>query len=358
VGEKFPGPTCGVTNPTYNDCGTSSLQCSPRPGPICGSTRPASQPRGVISIDTVVFDEATILPFLRSVAHAKSMQGHVKSRMQTYDQSGVLNFIYTVLWWKGKPVTFDVDLGDQKIIEAETAKGTRELQESFVIHACKGPASVMQFLAAQENIRAVCLNSVNQVFLDVQELTNEVITETQRGIFKLAAIKAASTITLKTAGLFAAGAPAFLIDLGYDATLEVIQDWDKAEGAELIGVATKEAAKDTAQEGVKRMAEKGEDILEGEAETNAKRASWLSKRVAEEEAKLGKKVRADLLRKYGRDSRRLAGATQAATRAKWGARALSSVKFLFFAKDLYDAIHGMKEDIHRAGGTGYSFLGG
>jgi len=278
--------------------------------------------------------------------------------MRTYDQSSVLNFIYTVLWWKGKPVTFDVDLGDQKVIEAETEKGARDLQELFVTHASKGPASVMRFLAAQENIREFCLNSVNQIFLDVQELTNEVIAETQRGIFKLSAIKAASTITLKTAGLFAVGAPAFLIDLGYDATLEVIQDWDKAEGAELIGVATKEAANDTAQEGVKRVAEKGEEILEGEAEAAEKKASWLSKRVAQEEAKLGKKVRADLLRKYGRDSRRLARAAQASSRARWGARALSSVKFLFFAKDLYDAVQGMTEDIHRAGGTGYSFLGG
>ena len=358
VGERFPGPVCGLTNPSYNDCGTSSLQCSPRPGPVCGSTRPVSPPRAVMTVDTLVFDEATILPFLRSVAYAKSMQAHVAVRMRTYDQSKVLNFIYTVLWWKGKPVTFEVDLGDQKTIEAETAKGARELQEEFVAHACKGPGSVTRYLKAQEDIREFCLKSVNARFLEVQELTNEVIAETQRGIFKLSAIKAASTITLKTAGLFAVGVPAFLIDMGYDATLEVIQEWDKAEGAELIGVAIKEGAKDTGQEGVEHVAEKREKILEGEAEEAEKRAGWLRKNVAKEEEKLAKKVRADLLRKYGRDSRRLAGATRAASRAKWRARAFSSVKFIFFAIDIYDAIHSMREDIHRAGGTGYSFLGG
>jgi hypothetical protein len=358
VGEKFPGPTCQVTNPSYNDCGTSSLQCCPRPGPVCGSTRPASPPRAVITVDTVVFDEAAILSFLRSVAHAKSMQSHVKSRMQTYDQSKVLNFIYTVLWWKGKPVTFDVDLGDQKTIEAETERGFRELQESFVEHACKGPVSVSRYVKGQEDIREFCLKSVNEVFQDVAELSNEVITETQRGIFKLSVIKAAATITLKTVGLFTVGAPAFLIDMGYDASLEIIQEWDKAEGAELIGVATKEGVKDAGQERVKQVAERGGDILEGEAETEAKKASWLSKRVAEEEAKLAKKVRADLLRKYGKDSRRLARATQASSRARLGARALSSVKYLFFAKDVYDAIHGVIQDVRRSGGTGYSLLGG
>ena len=358
MGERFPGPVCQATNPSHIDRGTSSLQCSPRPSAKCRLPEPALVRRSAITVGTVVFDEAAIVPFLQSVAHAKSMERHVKLRMQTYDESKVLNFIYTVLWWKGKPVTFDVDLGDQRIIEAETAKGTKDLQESFINHACKGPKSVTSFMKTQEGIRASCLGTVAEVFREVRELSNDVITETQRGIFKLSAIKATSTIVFKGLGLAAGGVPSFLVDSGYDIALEIIQEWDKAEAAELIGVATKEVAKDSAQEATKQVAEKAEHTLEREAEDQAKRASWLGKRVAEEDAKLAKKVQGDLLRKYGRDSRRLATASRASSRASLRARVVSRVKYLFFAKDVYDAIHGAREDVRKAGGTGYSLFDG
>jgi hypothetical protein len=320
----------------------------PRPGAICGSSRPVSIVRAPISVGTLVFDEARITPFLHSVAYAEALERHVKLKMETYDKSTVLNIIYTVFWWKGKPVTFDVDLGDQKVLEAEAANGSEKLLEMFVTRASRGPDSVVSFLKSQEDARRRCLETVSAVFQEVRELTNEVISETKRGIDKLAVIKASATIAFKAMGVAATGPLAFLVDMGYDISLSIIKDWDKAGEAKVIGVIT-EASKDSGQEVVEDGAEEMEKILKSEGAGPAKQSKWLQKRVAQMEEELTKKSRSDLLRKFGRDSRRLARAKSAASHARWGARVMSSVKFLFLAKDVYEAVDEARETIHQAG---------
>src|SRR5262245_45454729 len=78
-------------------------------------------------------------------------------------------------------------------------------------------------------------------------------------------------------------------------------------------------------------------ILKQEEPAPARKAEWLEKRLAAMEDELAKRATAERLQKYARDGRRLARAQQEASRARWGARALSSVKFAFFAWDVYNA---------------------
>jgi hypothetical protein len=181
-----------------------------------------------MTVNTLVFEEDQVISFLESVARAKALERHVKIRWKDYDDSAVLNFIYTVMWWKGKPGSLEVDLGDQKQIEAKTATDTYGLLEMFVMEAALGAERVVRFLKGQEQVRKTCRQTVEAAFREVQTLSAEMIAETQRGIAKLAVIKCASPITLKVAALAGGGIPALLIGTGHDVSFKLVKDWDQA----------------------------------------------------------------------------------------------------------------------------------
>jgi uncharacterized protein YhjY with autotransporter beta-barrel domain len=88
----------------------------------------------------------------------------------------------------------------------------------------------------------------------------------------------------------------------------------------------KKAVKDAA----KNMA----NIYKQEESAPARKAEWLRKRLSKMEEELERQANDKRLAKFAKDSRRLARAEEAASRAKWGARILSSVKFGFFAWDM------------------------
>lgn len=308
-----------------------------------------------MAINTLVFDEDELIGFLASVARAKALERHVKLRWKDYDDSEVLNVIYTLMPWKGKPGTVEVDLGDQRQIESEIAADEEHLHEVFVDKASKGCEPIIRFLEAQEKIRESCLKTVRDVFEEAHTLSSGMIAEAQRAVTKLTAIKCASTITLKTAALAGGGIPAFLITTGYDLSLKFIKDWDQASDAKLIGIASKTGEK-LIKKGIKDAAKNMAYIYKQEGAEPARKAERLQKRVAEAEEKLAGQVRADQLTKLARDSRRLARAEEAAGRARLGARVMTSVKFLFFAKDAYDALEDAHETIERQGSTGYGSI--
>jgi len=74
---------------------------------------------------------------------------------------------------------------------------------------------------------------------EAQELNHAMQAAAKRAAARLILIKASATITLKTAALFAGGLPAFLIGTGYDVSLDVIKNWDKAPEAIAVGVEQK-----------------------------------------------------------------------------------------------------------------------
>jgi hypothetical protein len=354
AGNRIPGPICQVSNPVEIDPGTSARHRSPAPGPVCRSRLPYV--RAALAVDAVVFDEDQIISFLESVAHAKIAERYIKLVWKDYKESIVLNVIYAIMP-KGKPGLVEVDPGDIRQITADTRVESQKLQEQFLHAAARGAPSVIRFLDGQEQIRRTCLGTIESAYRDARQLNADMANEARRGVARLALIKAASTITLKTAALAGAGLPAFLIGMGYDVSLKLITDWNKAPQAKLVGVTSKVADK-IWKKGLKDAAKNMAYILKQEESAPAHKAEWLSKRVAAMEKELEKRANLERLKKLGRDSRRLMRAEHDAARARWGANTLSSIKFIFFAWDLYSAAQDARSTFQSAGyGSSWSAIG-
>ena len=347
-GCKRPGPLCQQSNPIDLDEGTLVRHRSPNAGPIGLSQYVLNQ--AATPIDTLVFDQDQVISFLESVAHAKVAERHTRLIWKDYNESTVLNIIYSILPY-GKPGIAEVDAGDIHKVLAETQQETKRLLEEFAVAASRGAARSVNFLKAQEQIRQNCLETVRDTYRDVANLNEDMRNEARRGIARLTLIKTASTITLKATALSVGGLPAFLVGTGYDVTLKLIQDWDRAAEAKLVGITSKVTDK-LWKKGVKDAAKNRAYILKQEGSTPAHKAEWLEKRLAAMEEELERQASAERLKKFARDGRRLSRAQQEAARSKWGSRAFSSVKFVFFAWDVYNAAQDARNTFESAGYSG------
>jgi hypothetical protein len=343
---RKPGPMCSVTNPVDIDTGTLIRHGSPQPGPVCGPR--LTHRHAPVEVGTVIFDEDQIVGFLESVAHAKAAERHIKLVWKDYDESTVINVIYALMPWKAKPGILEVDPGDIHQILNETKAESEKLQEQFVHKLSRGADEVAHFMNAQEKIRSGCLDTIQSVYREASQLNDEMRNEARRGVARLTLIKAASTITFKAAALVGGGLPAFLIGTGYDVTLNLIDEWDEAPDAKMIGVRDKLVDK-LWKKGAKDAAKNMAYILKEEETAPARKADWLRKRLKEMEDDLENQASARRLKKFAKDSRRLARAEQEAARAKWGSRAFSSVKFVFFAWDVYNAAQDAGSTFKKAG---------
>jgi len=170
-------------------------------------------------------------------------------------------------------------------------------------------------------------------------------------VARLATIKAASIIALKTTSLFVEGWPSFLVGLGYDVALNLIKEWDKAPDAKLVGMASK-TADEFGKKIVKDVAKNAADGYKSDAGQAARKAEWLRKHLEEMEEALKKQARGKMLKKFARDARRLERAEAEAARASRAATALSAVKYIFFAYDVYKAGKEATSDYQAAGYEG------
>jgi hypothetical protein len=300
-------------------------------------------------VDTLIFDEDSLMTLLETTAQAKIAERHTKLIWKEYNESTVLNVIYSILPY-GKPGIVEVDPGDIHTLIKETEAETDRLTEQFLLAVARGAGRAVHFLEAQEKIRESCQQSVHSVYREARELNEAMQHEAQRAVARLTLIKASSTIALKTAALFGGGIPAFLIGTGYDINLNLIKDWNKASDAKLIGVESKLADK-LLKKGVKDAAKNMAYIYKQEESAPARKAEWLGKRLAAMEKQLEQQGSAERLGKYARDARRLSRAQKAASSAKWATRTLSSVKFIFFAWDVYNAARDAQDTFQSAGYT-------
>jgi hypothetical protein len=345
MGSCVPKPICPITNPISIDPGTLVRHRSPAPGPQC-VIHPTRKRPG-LRVGTLVFDEQQILDFLYTVAHARMMERFTHTtNWKEYNESTVINVIYTVFPF-GKPGWVEVETGDIHRVLDETKKEWQRLQEEFLLACSQGPQHVTKWLSYKEQARESALDAVRTVYQDAAEINEAVQHEAKRAVARLTLIKAASTITVKALSLAVGGWPSFLVGTGYDVSLDLIKDWDKAPDAKLIGVANKTGEK-LAKKAVKDAAKNMSNIYKNEGAAPAQKAEWLSKRVegmAEDLDRMGSAERA----KYLRDTRRLARAEAEAARAKWAGRAFGSVKYVFFAWDVYKAGKDANETFHQAG---------
>jgi hypothetical protein len=344
MGYCVPKPICPITNPVSIDPGTSVRHRSPKPGPQC-IVHPTRK-RAALRVGTLIFDEQQILDFLYSVAHARMMARFIHMEWKDYDDSTVINIIYKVLPF-GKPGWVEVETGDVSQVLDETKKEWRRLQEEFLLACSQGGKHVAKWLSNKEQVRENALDTVRSVYQDAAEINEGVQNETKRGIARLTLIKAASTITVKGLSLAVGGWPSFLVGTGYDVSLDLIKDWDNAPDAKLIGVANKTGEK-LAKKAVKDAAKNMAYIYKDEGAAPGHKAEWLNKRVKSMEEELDRMGSAERA-KYFKDTRRLARAQAEAARAKWAARALGSVKYMFFAWDVYKAGKNADETFHQAG---------
>jgi hypothetical protein len=344
AGKSSVRPLCQVTNPLVIDHGTMIRHCCPRPAAVC---MPHPRRRGPTVVKVLVFAEDQILAFLQSVAHAKVVQGHTKMVWKDYNESTFLNIIYSIPGL-GKPGFVEVDAGDIKQILAETEQEHRKLQEEFCMAMSRGARSLVRWLSGQEEIRRFCSQAIQDVYRDAAELNQEMQDTARRAVARLTLIKAASTITLKTAALIAGGWPAFLIGTGYDVSLDLIKNWDEAPDAKLVGVEHKIEDK-LWKKAVKDAAKNMANIYSKEAGAPEHKAAWLRKRLAAMEEELKKQADAKRLAKFAKDSRRLARAEQAAFSANWKYRALSTVKYGFFAWDMVKVAQDTSATFYQAG---------
>ncbi len=344
MGRCVPKPLCPITNPVSIDPGTLVRHCSPTPGPQC--VIHPTRKRPALRVGTLVFDEQQILDFLYTVAHARMMARFTHTNWKEYNESTVINVIYTVFPF-GKPGWVEVETGEIHRVLDETKKEWQRLQEEFLLACSQGAQHVEKWLSYKEQARESALDTVRMVQQDAAEINEGVQNEARRAVARLTIIKAASTITVKALSLAVGGWPSFLIGTGYDVSLDLIKDWDKAPDAKLIGVANKTGEK-LAKKAVKDAAKNMSYIYKNEGAAPAQKAEWLSKRVermAEDLDRMGSAERA----KYLKDTRRLARAEAEAARAKWAGRAFGSVKYVFFAWDVYKAGKDANETFHQAG---------
>jgi hypothetical protein len=324
MSDKTLGPLCGATNFHDIDPGTLARSRTPAPRPHGEHGPRACMPP--ICLDTLVFEEEEIVRFLHAVAHAKAAERHVKLNWHSYDESTVINAIYTILPF-GKPGYVEVDTGDINQVLIEAATESQHLEEQFALAISRGGQRVTRFLKIQDEILQSALETVQ--------------------VARMIAIKAGATLTLKTAALLGGGLPAFLIGFGYDVSLNLIKNLDQGSDAVLIGLSSKSWDK-IWKKGVKDVAKNFATTYKGEAHDAQHKVSWLAKRVAEQQQDL-EHTTADQLRKYQKDARRLARAEDALSKAKWGMRVMTGVKYGFFAWDVYNTLITARDELREAG---------
>lgn len=301
----------------------------------------------------LIFDETAVVEFLDATALAIAAARHIKLNWKEYKDSAVINAIYNILPF-GAPGWAEVDPGDINKILAERKIESERLQAQFVDAMKKGGARVKRFMDAQAEVHRSSTEVVKSLYREAAQINEAVQAETRRGIARLITIKAGATIVLKSAALAAGGWPAFLIGTGYDVTLNLIDDWEKAPDAKLIGVATKTGDK-LWKKGVKDAAKNMANIYKGEASAPEQKIGWLAKRVeqAEEEleriAESNAAKEATIARKLAKDTRRLARAEAAAAQARRGAAVMSGVKWGFFAWDMYKTANRADQEFKAAG---------
>ena len=347
MGGRVPGPVCQATKPQWILDGTTNRQCTPNRQPVFSEDACVSRAQTSVSLKTLMFDGEQLLRFFRSVAFAKITAGKTRIQWVPYKDSKVLNIIYGLMPWKGAPGTVEVIIENEQLLGLEIQEEADKLMDEFLLNLAEQPAKAVAFLSNKEKLRTMNLETIQNAYQMAQEISRDLITETQHGIKNLAEIKMASTVALKTMGL-ATGA-SFLVSLGYDVSLEYIKELSKSGEVGLAGIAAATKADiELGKHAVEKSAHHAADKLLGKAAGYEKEIAKLDGKIEaierQLETNIKQKRRNKMLQRL--DSRQGALATQQKElkASKFKVKALSSVKFLFFAYDVYEAVHEYQEE--------------
>lgn len=213
-------------------------------------------------ITTGCYDLGRVTKFLRSVAMAISIQRNSGMRWTTYRESGVLNAIYTVMFWKEPPGAYEMTQ-DKASIEAETDM----LFERYLMHWIKvlaeqGPGAANAYIGELGQARQHAMLAMDSMLRDANQVNAQIIGELNAGMRALETIKLGATIGVAgvamTAGIGAllvtselvGGATAIGItshigassaamagtNFAYSAGSAVIKTWEELPRAMIAGV--------------------------------------------------------------------------------------------------------------------------
>ncbi len=345
---RIPGPQCQATRPQWILDGTMNRQCTANRQPLMGENACVSRATLAPTLPTLIFDGEQLLRFFRSVAFAKVTARNIKTQWVPYKDSKVLNIIYGLMPWKGEPGTVEVKIENEQMSGVEIQKEADHLMAMFLEKLTEKPASATAYLSGLENIRQMCLQNIQDVYTEAQAISRELIAETQRGIHRLSEIKLVSTVALKTMGLVAAP-PAFLISLGYDVTLEYIKELGKTDDATLAGIAgVKKELVEIGKHKIENFAEHQADKLLRKGDGYKKEMEVLEQKIEDLERQLERKIKQSKRSKFQTRLETRKGELAAQQKGLKGAnlktKGLSAVKYLFFAYDVYEALHEYREE--------------
>jgi hypothetical protein len=342
-----PGPA------GYNDASDpDSLVCrmGDTQGPLGaasdhGDPHGSSRGKAVVDIPILAVDSDQLHRFLRSVAITKAQDRHLQMKWQPYNDSAVINAIYTVLFWAQKPGVMDANIGDPKQVQKEADGDTDELLNQFAAKVSGGPPALKDFLETQARTRATCLARTQAKFAEVNTINAEVRAETARGVVALARIKLGADLLLQGLGMISGKTIGtrrlqVAVGLGYDVITGLVESWDKTPSAKVIAV-SKPVGREVGKHVSEKIAETAEaKILEGEG--FVQRSERLGKLIEEYEKDLigkGSGKAAKLRTRIRLRSGEMATAERAAQRSAQSAavrKALGKLKFVFIADAIYD----------------------
>lgn len=297
----------------------------------------------------LVYDLSVVASFLRSVALAKAQQYYTRVDWEEYDKSTVLNVIYALMPWKGKPGTAVVIQGESVQVYARADRDSDHLLEVFLAKCTQGPEAAQKFLRLQEDIRSHALSAVEEAFRDASKINQEVIEATAEGIKRLALIKCGSNLLMTGLSLGGGGLAVFGTNLGYTLLRDLASGKDADTvavsvptevGKEIVGEVSK-AGGQAAYDKMVPAAVQGMDRWSAEAavmqkqELISKYQQELIGKGSSKQAQLLTRIRlrsaeAEALKKAASPARQAAGKSLAALG--------KSVKFLFAAKEAYDSV--------------------
>jgi len=112
-----------------------------RPGPLPSPLAPPAPPPPVL-----LFDLDTTMRFLRSASLCRAMAESCNLEWKTYDDSMVINAIYTLMPWKEKPGGVDVKMASKAELQERYGWYLQRMVSNWTTAMFMGPASVKAFL--------------------------------------------------------------------------------------------------------------------------------------------------------------------------------------------------------------------
>lgn len=336
-------PICGHTHGTRVKDGPSALHAmamSAAQGHVCVARR-------CMPLQTLVFDGEMLDRLFRSTAYSIALARNIKVRPMRSEpkDSAAVKFFVAVL--PDRYLTREIDLPEDSVLQKEATNGANEFGEIFWRELDeRGVAGAKAFIVDLEAQRENALDKVAKTYREASDY-NQGAQQSQENLrHGLIAVKCISTIIVAgitlpfipvaaaSMGWAAAGTigglTGFGIGTGYSVSLELIKNWDKAEGADLVMVAGDKAGIKSGQKLAKEDSKFMRKVYESEsqglkkAEETLAGKHWLVKRIeaAEDAAEKAKVIR--------RLDRARIGA-QAVKNAGRLASALKTVPYLFFA---------------------------